>query len=288
MIKLLSIIIVTYNSERLIFDCLDSIFTHNDIGDSLEIIVVDNNSTDQTLISDKIKNKYSFDVIFIANKINGGYGFGNNAGVKQCSAKHFIVMNPDVRILYPIFKTLLSTFNTNPKIGMLGVTFSDKSSPLYFKPEFLTFFRLLLVKISMYLGTYKIHQMYMSGSFLMFNKRAFLEAGSFDENFFLFYEEPDISNRILSTGNQLVFEKNILVNHLTHNRTINPKLASIELDSLEYYLKKYQIPPIKVFKSYLWNYRIKFAIATILLNTAKKTTFRGWILLIKEKISRLN
>ena len=54
----LSIIILTYNSEKDIYDCLDSIHQYNDIGDTLEIIIVDNQSTNYADMQSKISQLY--------------------------------------------------------------------------------------------------------------------------------------------------------------------------------------------------------------------------------------
>ena len=70
--KLLSLIILTYNSEKDIYDCLKSVYQYNDIGDGLEIIIVDNNSRNYTEMYDTIKSLYP-DVKIIANDRNGGY-----------------------------------------------------------------------------------------------------------------------------------------------------------------------------------------------------------------------
>ena len=281
--KILSIIIVTYNSERLIFDCLDSIYKFNDIGNALEVIVVDNNSNDQESVFSKIRNDYANDIILIKNETNSGYGSGNNLGVESVTANRFIVINPDVRILYPIFNQLIKTLDNNPKIGMLGVTFSDKSCPLYFKPEYNTLFRSLIFKVYVSLFLFDMRKMYLSGSFLLFDKKTFIEAGKFDPNFFLYYEEPDITNRILNLGKDIVLEKNIEVHHLTHNRGFNPSLATFEIKSLEYYLDKYQFDKISVMNNYLCTYKFKYIIATITFNKSKQILFKNWVKLIENQ-----
>ena len=78
----LSLIILTYNSEKDIYDCLQSVYQYNDIGNSLEVIVVDN----FTQMRDKINLQYP-DVKVIANTKNGGYGQGNNIGIRVMSYK---------------------------------------------------------------------------------------------------------------------------------------------------------------------------------------------------------
>ena len=56
--KRVSVIIVTYNSEKHIYDCLSSIYRYNDIGDLLEVIIVDNNSCNKDLMFESINRLY--------------------------------------------------------------------------------------------------------------------------------------------------------------------------------------------------------------------------------------
>ena len=83
--KDLSLIILTYNSEKDIYDCLQSVYQHNDIGDALEIIVVDNNSTHYAEMQRTIQSLYP-DITIIANTSNGGYGQGNNVGITAATS----------------------------------------------------------------------------------------------------------------------------------------------------------------------------------------------------------
>ena len=85
--KKLSIIIVLYNSGKLIFECLDSLYRYNDIGSSLEIILVDNCSSDREFVFDKVRKDYPSDIILIKSLINGGYGHGNNQGAAPIAQK---------------------------------------------------------------------------------------------------------------------------------------------------------------------------------------------------------
>ena len=82
--KKLSIIIVTYNSGKDIYDCLDSIYSHCDIPiEELEIIIVDNNSFEADIMFDTIQHKYDNNIVLIKNSVNGGYGQGNNVGDRK-------------------------------------------------------------------------------------------------------------------------------------------------------------------------------------------------------------
>ena len=91
--KRVSVIIVTYNSEKHIYDCLSSIYRYNDIGDLLEVIIVDNNSCNKDLMFESINRLYP-QTKLIDNPKNGGYGQGNNMGVKNSLGDIILIMNP--------------------------------------------------------------------------------------------------------------------------------------------------------------------------------------------------
>lgn len=283
MIIQLSIIIVTYNSEQLIFDCLDSIYKYNDMGNSLEIIIVDNCSIDCDRVFEKIRTDYPSDIVLIKSTVNNGYGHGNNQGVQAANAPRFIVINPDVRIIKPIFRKIMAMFEANQNTGMLGVCFVDGSNHLYFKPEHSNLFRMIFHNILIKYGFYRIEQMYFSGSFLAFNKQYFIEAGSFDENIFLYYEESDISNRILAIGKKTLLANDIFVLHLAHGREVNPFLLKIEADSRKYYFDKYHADLDKYYFYSLIMYRLKYLAAILLKNKIKAGIFHAMIEICKNK-----
>lgn len=236
----LSIIIVTYNSSIHIYDCLESIFGNNDIGDGLEVIIVDNASGEQAEMFSKLNSIYSNRIFLMDSGRNGGYGFGNNVGIRMSHSDRVIVMNPDVRIIKPIFKTIISKMH-NEGIALLGVSFIDGSLPFYFKPEHVNLLKSLFLKQIIRRKRYNPQTMYMSGSFLAFDKEQFQKAGSFDENIFMYYEEPDITNRIISIGGKVCWAKDIFVKHLAHGRQFNEKTWEIMRESYFYYAKKYGV-----------------------------------------------
>ena len=120
--KRLSVIIVTYNSEKDIYDCLDSIKLHSDINaDELENIVVDNNSRQTDTMFSEIRNRFGDGIILLKNACNGGYGQGNNMGIRRASAPVILIMNPDVRLMEPVFQTVLHAFDDDSRLGMYGM-----------------------------------------------------------------------------------------------------------------------------------------------------------------------
>lgn len=234
----LSIIIVTYNSSKHIYDCLDSLFKYNNIGEELEVIVVDNASTEQSVMFKNISERYGDAVILRDSGKNGGYGFGNNIGILQSTSNLIIVMNPDVRIVKPIFGQILNQMK-DETVGMLGVSFVDGSLPFYIKPEYVNYWNQLIHPLLVKLKMYNERRMYMSGSFLVFRKDSFLKAGMFDEKIFMYTEEPDITNRIQKLQYHAVWCPEIQVKHLAHGRAFNIKTEDMTCESLKYYFNKY-------------------------------------------------
>ena len=126
--KELSLIILTYNSEKDIYDCLYSVYQHNDIGNRLEIIIVDNNSDGYVQMHDNITSLYP-NVIIIPNTKNGGYGQGNNIGIQAATAPIIAIMNPDIRLVMPVFQEMLNVFDNKQTVMCGGKQYKNATTP---------------------------------------------------------------------------------------------------------------------------------------------------------------
>lgn len=110
--KLVSIIILTYNSEKYIEDCLKSVSgqTYKDV----EVIVVDNNSKDRTRgILEKINGNQRV----ILNNENLGYTGGNNIGIRKSRGEYIVVINPDVVLDENYVEIIVDEFKKDLQIG---------------------------------------------------------------------------------------------------------------------------------------------------------------------------
>jgi GT2 family glycosyltransferase len=220
----ISIVIVTYNSENHIFDCLESVFLHNDIGDQLEIIVVDNSIKDSEPMFNAISKCYPNNRIkLIKNEFNGGYGQGNNVGVRNASSPIIMIMNPDVRLLQSVFVKSLSHF-ANPKTVMLGMKqmINPVKRGLSFMvkldtdPILAVFETILFNKLQLYNPC----RMYFSGASFFIRKKDFEDLGMFDENVFMYGEENDLHHRLRTDRRRLniIYDRKMSYLHLVDNR----------------------------------------------------------------------
>lgn len=223
--KQVSIIIVTYNSEKDIYDCVESIKKHADIPlCDIELIIVDNNSNNPDVMFVRLRKQWGDDIITVKNIYNGGYGQGNNLGIRESTAPVILVMNPDVRLATPFFATPLSAFANDKGIIMYGMkqmyaeTVESNSSfcCTYMMNGYLrTFLEGLFNRLEWYQPKYQ----YFSGSCFYVRKSMFEEVGLFDETIFMYGEEDDIHYRLMKRfGTRFVYNKNIRYLHLTSGR----------------------------------------------------------------------
>ncbi len=238
--KKVSIIIVTYNSEKDIFDCVRSIQEYADIPLSeIELIVVDNNSLEPDKMFMELRNLWGDDIVLIKNSCNGGYGQGNNVGIRRASAPVILIMNPDVRLASPFFKKPLMAFTNNEKLIMYGMkqwyTPTMPSQSSFCCTQTLNgYLRSCIEALSNRVEWYIPSLMYFSGSCFYVRKDKFEKIGLFDEDFFMYGEENDIHYKFKRQfGAHFHYDKSLRYLHLTSERPPNVayelKLADVAI-----------------------------------------------------------
>ena len=193
--KDLSVIIVSYKSLDLLLSCLGSIKKYNDIGSKLEVIVSDN-SPDMEVFN-YLKNHYRW-VNVIKNE-NNGFGAGNNRGVEISSGKYLLFLNPDTVLIEPIFSFAVKKFNDNKDLALFGyqlISKKGKENPSFYMLDHFGITATIYEKFCRKHHKYVDGEMYIAGADLFVRRRSFDEAGRFDENIFMYDEEPDLIKRI--------------------------------------------------------------------------------------------
>ena len=238
--KNISIIIVTYNSESVIKECLESIKQYNDIGDKLEVIIVDNSPifNIETFVNDL---NIDLDIQLIHNPKNGGFGQGNNIGAKASSGDLLFILNPDTILVEPIFKYMINEFsdetlttagfrlidrdgNDNDSVGLL-----PEYNYIYIPRKILNYLVIEFKLLSKYIFPW--------GADLIIRKKDFMNVGMFDEKMFLCNEEPDLIHK-LDINKVKIFNKKII--HLEgHTTEVHEVRFKEWLKTTQYYLEKY-------------------------------------------------
>ncbi|MGL5355928.1 MAG: glycosyltransferase family 2 protein [Cetobacterium sp.] len=215
-----SIIIVNYNTTKLVKECIDSINALTN-GISYEIIVVDNMSQDRSIEEIAKLPK----VKLIKNSINYGFGKANNIGVKNSSGEYIFLLNSDTLLLNNAIKLLYDSYIKINKIGALGTILKDiNMNDNYSYGTFPTVKNIINSRLKYYLRkilnlkikekiTENIMEVdFVTGAALFIKKSIFEKSLGFDENIFMYYEETDLQFQLKKVGykNFLVKGPNIL------------------------------------------------------------------------------
>ena len=249
-----TISIVTCNSCRVIRKCLDSIFG-NIKNIDFEIIIVDNNSTNSTvsIIEKDFKN-----VRLIRNNKNIGFGAAHNIAIKLGRGKYHLVLNPDIIFIENSVEKLVNFMEANPEIGLVSpkIVYPDgkiqylcKRLPCLFDltirrftPRFIQ--NLFKKRIDYFemreTGYNKIMDVpYLSGSVMLFRKSILEKIGGFDENFYMYFEDTDITRRISEISRTVFYPYTSVIHLWERGSHKNIKLFFISLISTAKYFNKW-------------------------------------------------
>lgn len=243
--KKLSVIIVTYNSEPDIYNCLASLFAKNDLGEALEVIVVDNDSRNFTQMQAKLVTLYNDRVRIFHNTLNGGYGQGNNIGILHAQAPVIMIMNPDVRLVDISLQSIVTQYNNDSLLALCGFRQvlnerGKRGASFSLLNHYNGFLRLFGGILANRLNLFCWRHMYFCGACFCVRKSMIEKAGLFDENIFLYGEENDIHYRIHQacphTHDKYIRQAVYL--HLTEDRPYSEKAFQLRIKSNEYVMQK--------------------------------------------------
>jgi len=263
----LSVIIVNYNSRLLLEQCIASVrkALHEIQG---EIIVVDNNSTDGS--KEYLPQRFT-DVKLIFNNENSGFAKACNQGFKISSGKYVLFLNPDTIIPELSLAGCLSFFETHPDAGAVGVrmingngTFLKESKRGYPSPT-ASFYKLFGFT-AIFPGSKTFAKYYqghlpekevnsvevLSGAFMMIRREVFEKINGFDEDFFMYGEDIDLSLRISKAGYKNYYLGNVSVTHLKGgSTTYNNKYVKDFYDAMKLFVKKHYADKPAWYRSFL-------------------------------------
>jgi len=208
--KKYDVVIVNYNGEKIISDCLNSLYKSTHKPES--VIIYDNASADNSV--EIIKNKYPR-VNLISGKKNLGFGRGNNEAMKHSESEFILFMNNDVLLDQKCAENLLRGL-TDPDLAI--------SNPLIIKgwdkkrASEIYSFGAEMNKSGFGYGLYDTGKdrndlNCFSGACFMARANV-IKKLQFEKSFFLYYEEPDLSTKILRRGYKIGRHKDAVCYHL--------------------------------------------------------------------------
>ncbi len=265
----LSIIIVNYNGENSIVNCIDSIKKY--ISFSHETILVDNASIDNSL--SLIKNKFPL-INITENKTNLGFAKGSNIGARNAKGEFLLLLNNDAQLTTPLLPAI-ELLKSNEEIGVLGGLTkyqNGKIQPSYgyfHTPVRIVFswlstrhnkwFPKILKRIETNISKYnEIKEVeWVSGAFFLTRESLWYEINGMDEQYFMYIEDVDFCKRVNDFGSKVIYSNKISVVH--HVRAGKPY---IDYSSLLNTTKSYLIYT-KLFHHNLWVIFVRLSLSII-------------------------
>ncbi|EKE21978.1 MAG: glycosyl transferase, group 2 family protein [uncultured bacterium] len=266
----LSFIILNYKSERYLEQCLISIM-EKVTGLDFEIIIANNDENKLDSFSLKnLKNGYQKKIKIIEINKNIGFARGNNLAAKEALGKFMCFLNPDTRIISGDILRLLNEFEKDKNIGVIGpkILKGGNIQPWSVGVD-MDIIEILRSKLGwakskqLWSSNRKIEVDWVSGASIFIRRDVFLEAGGFDENFFLYYEDVDLCKRIKRLKKEIIYFPKFEIDHLEgKSSTKRYEQKTVYFKSQDYYFKKWFSLPAYYFLKflrvfYLWKYRIK-------------------------------
>jgi N-acetylglucosaminyl-diphospho-decaprenol L-rhamnosyltransferase len=277
----LSIIIVSYNVKYFLEQCLHSIVAACKNIEA-EIIIVDNNSDDKT--AEYIRPKFPT-VTFIQNEKNIGFAKANNIGLSIAKGEFILYLNPDTILSDDAIANCISFLNEHKQAGAVGVKMVDGNgaflaeSKRAFPSVTASFWKLngmanLFSRSAIFnkyalgnLNENEVHEVdVLSGAFFLSRKEILLSINGFDENFFMYGEDIDLSYRIQKKGFKNYYLGNNAIVHFKGESTQQTKSAYTKnfYGAMEIFVTKHH----QKSSSFLLKNSIKMA---SMLSAAKRT-----------------
>ena len=248
----LAIVVVSTNEAKWLLDCLSTVFAHAG-GATLDVVVVDNESTDGT----RRLVESGFPGARVVDSPNRGFGHGNNRGLETTDARYVLFLNPDTEIVEGTFGALVAMLDENPDVGLVGVRQLTPDHELFpTVRRFPNASRAMgealaserwpvtpgwagerVLDLDLYESRFECD--WTSGSYMLARREALLSAGCMDERFFIYAEEPDLCLRIKRAGWKVLHVPDMTIVHHACKGGIRPRMIAQDAFARRQYAEKH-------------------------------------------------
>lgn len=246
-----SICVVTHNNEGEILNLVDSVLK-NTKRVSFKMYIVDNNSSDNTIKI--VKNKYE-NLEIIRNVDNKGFGYAHNKVLDIINSDYHIIINPDISFKTDVISDLCDYMDANPFTSIVTPkVLSEDGSEQHLpkkEPKFKYLFAGKFEKFSKHFSNLRSEYTmkekalkepteidFCTGCFMMIRTKLFKNLNGFDDRFFMYFEDADLSRRARKYG-KIIFNPQVSVTHLWDRASSKKlKFLFIHISSMiKYFIK---------------------------------------------------
>jgi len=223
----LDIIIINWNSGKLLENCIKSIVNTVRESFKLQIIVVDNASIDDSL---SFINKSNLPIKLIKNKENVGFARACNQALRYSKGNYILFLNPDTILKKDTLYKAIDIMESNPDISVLGCKQVDENGNIIPScsrfPKLINYIYDILGLSKIWPKTFKPATImidwdhkdsrcvdHVMGSFMLIRRDVLKKVGNFDERFFVYLEDLDLSKRIIEMGGKIFYSTDLEIYH---------------------------------------------------------------------------
>lgn len=251
---MVSVIILSYDTQELLKNCLTSVKKHLQ-GVDHEVIVVDNASSDQS--AHMVKKEFPT-VRLIENSENVGFAKGVNIGAKKAKGAYLLLLNSDITMDDDNTEKMIQFMDTHPRVAVVGGDLmnsdgsTSKSHGAFYSLG--SVFAMLFHEGRRAQERKKIAESevdWVSGGYMLIRKSVFDTIGGFDEHFFMYMEDMEFCYRIKKSGYTVIYFPSSRVAHKGQGSS-NRGFAVIQIyKGLKYFYKKHKSLPENIALSFL-------------------------------------
>ncbi len=226
----ISIVILNYNVRYFLEQCILSCQRAIKNIDA-EILIIDNSSTDDSCAM--VKSKFP-QLTFIENKENVGFSKANNQAVAVAKGEYVLILNPDTAITETSIKEVIKKAEKLNNLGALGCYLMDGKGD--FLPESkrnLPTPKVSVLKLAGFKNRYystniseerKGEVAVLVGAYMLMKRSVYLEVGGFDEAYFMYGEDIDLSYKLTKAGYQNYYDGSLKTLHYKGESTTKNKI----------------------------------------------------------------
>ena len=234
----LDIVIVNWSSGILLKNCLQAIDDSDIDLNTVNIIVVDNNSQDGSQFVDKMRTNLEM----VELDYNAGFAKACNIGFYRSTAKYVLFLNPDTEVQAETLRLSISCMDENSHYAIIGAQSLDHGGDIlascanfpklrYFVYDILGLSKLFPKQFAHstvishkrmdYAASGYVDE--VTGAFLFCRRSVLEKVGLFDERFFVYFEELDLCYRVHQSGGKIFYNTNLKIMHEGGGSTQNVK-----------------------------------------------------------------
>ncbi len=205
---MISVLIINYNTAQMVNRAVESILKQT--GVEVKVLVLDNNSQDNSV---EVLQSFANDIELVINKENVGFGKGVNTLFQQVTTPYIYLLNPDAWLKETnTLARLVDYMENNPQYGIVTTALEDEQGQKAFNPHGCTYIGERYIKHP--LPELPGDISWVLGASLALPSDVFRQINGFDEDYFVYCEDIDLSIRVRKAGYPIAYLPDLVATHI--------------------------------------------------------------------------